>query len=183
VRSLVAQFAVAALAGAAAAGCAPRAAEQPAAAEASRPGAGDWSQFGGSQQAVDPRKARVVQEAPVEITGSPHVRSVRLSWSAAAEVPSFEPDNQTLRLPPETRQAVLAVTVVGLPADADLRVDWYYGEDRVFADAIGSREDGDHFFALVKRDGRRLVELPKGRYRAEVTDGGRPVKTVRFEVT
>jgi hypothetical protein len=181
VRRTLAHVGIVALALAATAGCGARAPERPRA-EAS-PKGGDWSQFEGGHKPIDPKNARVVPETPIEITGVPYVRAVRLAWSAGTDVPSFEPDNQTLKLPPESRQAVLAVSVADLPDGADIRVDWYYGDERVFADALQSRDDGDHFFALVKRDGRRLVALPKGQYRADVSDGSKLIKTVRFEVT
>jgi hypothetical protein len=166
----------------AAAGCGARPSGNAAAASEPSRGGADWSRFDGSHEAVDPKNARLVPESPIEITGVPYVRAVRLSWSSAAEVPSFEPENQTLKLPADTRQAVVAVAVVALPDASDIRVEWFYGDDRVFADAIQSRDDGDHYFALVKREGKKLAALPKGQYRAEVLDGAKVIKTIRFEV-
>jgi hypothetical protein len=177
-----AKLALVAIACAVAHACASRATE-PAAAEASNSGGGgDWSQFEGGHTRIDPKNARVVPETPVEITNVPYVRGVRLSWSTGDAVPSYEPANETLKLPADTKQAVLAVAVVALPNGADLHVDWYYGDQRVFADALQSRDDGDHYFALVKREGRRLLPLPKGLYHADVLDGSKLIKTVRFEV-
>jgi len=180
VRRVPARLAAVGLACAIAHACASRAPE-PAAAGASNKG-GDWSQFEGGHTPIDPKNARVVPETPIEIMNVPYVRGVRLSWSTDDAVPSYEPANETLKLPADTKQAVLAVAVAALPDDADVRVDWYFGDQRVFADALQSRDDGDHYFALVKREGRRLLPLPKGQYHAEVLDGSKLIKTVRFEV-
>ncbi len=147
---------------------------------ASRPA--DWSEFAGSHDPIDPKDARLVPERPVEITGVPYVRAVRLAWSSANEVPSYEPQNETLKLPAETKQAVVAVVVKDLPPEADLRVDWYFGDEKVFSDTLGSRDDGDHYFALVKRLARGLATLPPGSYRADVFDRSTLVKSVRFEI-
>jgi len=112
----------------------------------------------------------------------PYVRGVRLAWSTKLDVPAYEPANETLKLPAATRQAVLAVAVAGLPEGAAIHVEWYFGEERVFTDALESRDDGDHYFALVKREGRGLLALPAGRYRADLLDGTTLIKSVRFEV-
>jgi hypothetical protein len=149
---------------------------------ASEPAKADWSRFEGTHDPIDARNARAVPERPIEITGVPYIRGVRLAWSRAAEVPAYEPENETLKLPAGARQAVLAVAVADLPADARLHVEWYFGDERVFGDALASHDDGDHYFALVKREGRDLVGLPAGRYRAELLDGSVLIKTVRFEV-
>ena len=141
----------------------------------------DWSRFSGSEK-DDAQPIRSVPESPVEITGVPYVRAIRLAWSKSQGVPSYESDNQTLRVPADALQVVLLVAVEDLPKSADLRVDWYYGDQLVFTDSLSSRDDGDHFFALVKRDGRRLAALPRGQYRAEVLDGPTALKTIRFEV-
>jgi hypothetical protein len=162
--------------------CASRAPEPAPPGASNASAGGDWSQFEGGHTRIDPKNARVVPETPIEITNVPYVRGVRLSWSTDDAVPSYDPANETLKLPAETKQAVLAVAVAALPDDADLRVDWYFGDERVFADSLQSRDDGDHYFALVKREGRRLLPLPKGRYHAEVLDGTKLIKTVRFEV-
>ena len=144
--------------------------------------AADWSQFEGGQTPVDPKNVRVVPATPIEVTNVPYIRAVRLAWSASQDVPSYEPQNETLKLPDSARQAVLLVAVSRMPDDADIHVEWFYGAERVFVDALQSREDGEHYFALVKREGRRLEALPKGEYRAEVRTGQTLVKTVRFEV-
>jgi hypothetical protein len=142
----------------------------------------DWSQFEGGATRVDPKNVRVVPASPIEITGVPFVHAVRLAWSTSDDVPSFEPEHETLRLPSTARQAVLLVGVAEMPDDAKIRVEWYVGNARVFTDALQSREDGEHYFALVKREGGRLEALPKGEYRADVRTADTLVKSVRFEV-
>lgn len=146
------------------------------------PRGADWSGFAGSRDPIDPKSVRVVPTEPIEITGVPYVRAIRLAWSSSPDVPSFEPANQTLHLPEGSLQAVLLVTVADLPEEATVRVDWYYGDRAVFADELRSRENGDHYFALIKEAGRRLAPLPGGGYRADVSDGSRVIKSVRFEV-
>jgi hypothetical protein len=143
----------------------------------------DWSAFNESHGTVDPQSMRVVPEVPDEITGVPYIHAIRLAWSPSGDVPSYEPRNETLRLPFGALQAVLLVAVSRVPESAAIRVEWFFGESRAFADELGSREDGDHYFALVKRDGKRLVPLPRGSDRADVYDGARLVKTIRFEVS
>jgi hypothetical protein len=141
----------------------------------------DWSEFSGTEK-TEGQQIRGVPESPIEITGVPYVHAIRLAWSRSEDVPSYEPDNQTLRLPADSLQAVLLVAVEALPETAALRVDWYFGDQLVFTDSLSSRDDGDHFFSLVKREGRRLAALPRGQYRAEVLDGPTVLKTIRFEV-
>lgn len=161
--------------------CAPRpvAESRPAAAEG---GKASWDKFDGGHGDVDVTNTRSVPETPTEITSVPYVRGVRLSWSKADDVPSYEPSNETLKVPADARQAVLAVAVANLPEDARLRVDWFYGDDPVFADDMRSTDDGDHYFALVKREGKTLKPLPPGKYRAELLDGAKSIKTLKFEV-
>jgi hypothetical protein len=183
VRGRARQLAFVALAAALAAGCGSRSSGEPKAASSADENKADWSKFEGTHEPIDTKNARVVPESPIEITGVPYVRGVRLAWSTANDVPSFEPGNETLKLPPETRQAVLAVAIADLPDRSDIRVDWYLGDEKVFSDTLQSRDNGDHYFALVKREGRRLAPLPKGQYRADVSDGTTLVKTVHFEVT
>jgi hypothetical protein len=142
----------------------------------------DWGRFGGRQPGQNSAVARAIQERPAEITGVPYVRAFRLGWTQAAEVPSWEPENQTRRLPEGALQAVLLVEVASLPRDARLQVLWYYGEELAHADALDGREDGEHLFALVKREGGHLVPLPRGPYRVEVRNGPALIKSIPFEV-
>ncbi len=172
-------LAIALVAAACGAGCAAHSPEPPATNAAEK--SGDWSQFQSGRSQIDPKNARVT-ETPIEITGVPYVRAVRLSWSTADVVPSYEPGNETLKLPGDARQAVLVVVLNQIPKDVDVRVDWFYGDGLVFNDSLESRDDGDHYFALIKREGRALEPLPKGGYRALVYAGDKLIKTVRFEV-
>lgn len=182
-RGRVLQFGVVAAALVALSACAAKApAEHTAAAPAGRGGDVNWSDFDGANDPIDPKNVRVVPESPIEITGVPYIRAIRLSWSNSENVPAFEPDNQTLELPADVRQAVLLVSVFELPPDADVHVDWYFGKGKVFSDGLESRDDGDHYFALVKRDGRRLDPLPKGEYRAELYNGSTLIKSIQFKV-
>ncbi|MBK6428436.1 MAG: hypothetical protein IPF82_20285 [Blastocatellia bacterium] len=141
-----------------------------------------WDAFAGGNSATNSVNSRAVPVTPIEITGAPYVRSIKLAWSASERVPTYEVQNQTLRLPAETRQAVLQVAITDLPSGTDLRVDWYHGEKLVFSDALTEHEDGDHFFALVKRNGSQLEKLPPGEYRAVVHDGASEIKVVRFQI-
>jgi len=154
---------------------------------ASTPSAGsngnsDWSEFADGNRSRNTVDARAVPEAPIEITGAPYVKSVRLAWSDAERVPTYEESRQTLRIPSTARQAVLQIAISDLPPNADLRVDWYLGNELVFSDALAKAEDGNHYFALVMKEGTRLDPLPRGSYRAVVRDGTVEIKTVRFEV-
>lgn len=146
------------------------------------PSGADWSAFRG-HDSLDLENQRVVPETPVELTGVPYIHAIRLAWTAANEVPSFEERNQTLQFPREARQAVLLVAVDALPEEAEVRVEWFHNGRRVFVDYLASREDGNHFFALIKEEGRRLEPLPPGAYRADVYDGSRAIKSIRFEVS
>jgi len=146
------------------------------------PATANWDAFAGGNGATNTVNSRAVPVTSVEITGVPYVRSVKLAWSSSERVPTYEIENQTLRLPAETRQAVLEVSIVELPSGADVRVDWYHGDKLVFSDALSENFDGDHYFALVKRDGGTLERLPAGEYRAVVHDGETEIKTVQFQV-
>lgn len=142
----------------------------------------DWSKFSTRNESVAAQSKRTVPESPIEITGVEYVRGIRLSWTESREVPTFEPDNQTLRIPSGALQAVLMITVQKVPDHAHLRVDWYYKKSLVYSDTLASTEDGEHFFALVQRESDRLVSLPAGDYRADVFNGSQLLKSVRFEV-
>lgn len=144
--------------------------------------AANWDAFAGGNGTTNSVNSRVVPVTPVEITGVPYVRSVKLAWSTSERVPTYEVANQTLVLPAEARQAVLHLVIADLPSGADVRVDWYRGSELVFSDALAERDDGDHFFALVKRSGKQLERLPSGEYRAVVHDGATEIKTVRFQI-
>lgn len=142
----------------------------------------NWDAFAGGNSATNAVNSRSVPVTPVEITGVPYVRGIKLAWSSSERVPTYEAENQTLRLPSDTRQAVLQISIVDLPSGADLRVDWYHGAELVFSDALADNDDGDHFFALVKRNGKVLERLPPGEYRAVVHDGATEIKTVQFQI-
>lgn len=144
--------------------------------------AANWDSFAGGNGATNSATARVAPVTPVEITGVPYVRSVKLAWSESDRVPTYEAENQTLKLPAVTRQAVLQIAIVDLPSGADLRVDWYHGSELVFSDALSEPNDGDHFFALIRRTGKELERLPAGEYRAVVHDGSTEIKTVQFQI-
>jgi hypothetical protein len=119
------------------------------------------------------------------VTGVPYVRSLRLAWSASAEIPTWEPANQTRELPGEALQAVLAVDVRKLPADVALRVLWYHdgpSVDPIYADSLESVDDGEHYFALCLRERGHLVPLPKGAYRVELRNDATALKSIPFEV-
>ena len=149
-RLALAQLAVVGVACAIACACASRAPE-PAAAGASNAantGRGDWSQFEGGHAPIDPKNARVVPETPVEITNVPYVRGVRLSWSTEDAVPSYESDNETLKLPGSTKQAVLAVAVANLPDGADI------DEQRGKIHCTVRSTVGDHQFCRPERQQR-----------------------------
>lgn len=160
-----------------AAGC--RASERTAS-DSSKPA--DWSGFEGADTKAQPEGVRVVPETPIEITGVPYIRSIQLAWTKSEIVPTYEPDNQTLKVPSGARQAVLLVDVVDLPDASRIRVEWFFGKAQVFSDSLSSRDDGDHYFALVMRDGKRIEPLPAGEYHADVLDGQRLIKSVRFQV-
>ena len=142
----------------------------------------NWDAFAGGNNTSNTVNARAVPVTPIEITGVPYVRAVKLAWSSSDRVPTYEAGNQTLKLPAETRQAVLQIAIVDLPSGADVRVDWYHEAELVFSDALAEHQDGDHFFALVKRNGKQLERLPPGEYRAVVHDGTTEIKTVHFQI-
>jgi hypothetical protein len=143
----------------------------------------DWSAFNGSHQPVDPRSVRVVPATPTEITGVPYVRAIRLAWTDSTEVPSFDAENESLHFPDRARQAVLLVNVGEVPDDTSIRVEWYYNDSIAFTDELASRDEGDHFFALIKEEARGLAPLPRGAYRSDVLDGTRLIKSIRFSVS
>jgi hypothetical protein len=142
----------------------------------------NWDAFSGGNDATNTVNTRLVPATPVEITGVPYVRSVKLAWSDSERVPTFAAENQTLRLPAKARQAVLQIAIVEMPSGADVRVDWYRGSELIFSDALARHDDGVHYFALVKRTGKQLDRLPTGEYRAVVRDGATEIKTVRFQI-
>ena len=142
----------------------------------------EWGHLGGHRDAPNTATARAVQERPIEITGVPFIRAFRLAWTRSADVPTWEPDNQTRRMPGDVLQAVLLVDVAGMPRDARLRVLWYYGDALAFTDVLAGRDDGEHLFSLVKREGGRMIPLPHGGYRAEVYDGGSMIKSIPFDI-
>lgn len=144
--------------------------------------AANWDAFAGGNSAANTINSRAVPATPVEITGVPYVRSVKLAWSSSDRVPTFEAANQTLELPAEARQAVLQIAIEDLPSGADVRVDWYRGSELVFSDALAELGDGDHYFALIRKTGKQLEKLPPGDYRAVVHDGPTEIKTVRFQI-
>lgn len=142
----------------------------------------NWNGFEGNDTKALPEGVRVVPETPIEITGVPYIRAIQLSWTNSEVVPTYEPQNQTLKIPAGARQAVLLVTVIDLPESSRIRVEWYFGATRAFSDTLASTDDGDHYFSLVMRDGKRVDPLPAGEYRADVFDGQRLIKSVHFQV-
>jgi hypothetical protein len=142
----------------------------------------DWGRFGGHREEPNSASAHAIHERPTEITGVPYIRAFRLAWTRSTDVPTWEPDNQTRRLPTGALQAVLLVDVTSLPREARLRVLWYYADALAFTDALAGRDDGEHLFSLVKREGGRLAPLPAGAYRVEVHDGASLLRSIPFEI-
>ena len=89
---------------------------------------------------LDPKNARVVPETPIEITNVPYVRGVRLSWSTDDAVPSYDPANETLKLPAETKfDALWAVDANGrviAGVGFEHTEEWELGGYAVVADAL-----------------------------------------------
>jgi hypothetical protein len=155
---------------------------QPAQQNSAKP---DWSSFGGHKTRGGAENVRVVPESPAQVTGVPYLRSLRLAWSGASEVPTWEPVNQTRELPGAARQAVLAIDVRDLPEKADVRVLWYFEttpDEPIYTDKLESAENGEHYFALCLRDAGVLAPLPKGAYRVELRNGAALIKAIPFEV-